>query len=157
MTDPMTSFSSFQSAFAEGEISPQKCRLGENLYMLQDDANGSFRITYAKILNDEVIATVSFVLVEPLNASPCFACGYAVDPEHRNQGVGTALMKDSIAELTQGLAQHVDGQFYIEAVVGLDNLASNKIARNFLENVENSIIDQVSGENAFHYLRLIKL
>lgn len=157
MTDPMTSFRSFQSAFVEGLISPQECRLGQNLYMLQDDANGSLRMTYAKILNRKVIAAVSFVLVEPLNGTPCFACGYSVDPEHRNQGVGTALMEESIAEITRGFGQHVDGQFYIEAVVGVENLPSNKIARKILEDVENQVVDQVSGEDAFRYVRLIEL
>jgi len=157
MTDPMTSFLSFQKEFKNKEIDPQKCQLGENLYMLQDDADGAFRMTYAKITGKEVIAAVSFILVEPLNGSPCFAAGYAVDPGHRKQGIGTSLLKEAIDEITQGLAKHADGHFYIEAVVGVGNTASNKISQNVLKVPGKRIVDQVSGEDAFQYIKLIEL
>ena len=153
----MTSFRSFQEAFSTEQITPQKCRLGENLYMLQDDANGAFRITYAEIIDKEVIAAVSFILVEPLKGSPCFAVGYSVDPSHRRKGIGTSLLKEAIEEMAQGLAKHVDGRFYIEAVVGVVNIASNKISQNVLKVKGKRVVDQVSGEDAFQYIKLIDL
>ena len=59
--------------------------------------------------------------------------------------------------MTQGLAKHVDGQFYIEAVVGVDNTASNKISQNVLKVTGKKVVDQVSGEDASQYIKLIDL
>ncbi len=88
MTDPMTGFRSFQSAFADGRIVPRPCALSSDLYILEDNADGVYRLTYARITGGDVIATISYIVGEPFNSATCFGIGYSVDPVHRNKGVG---------------------------------------------------------------------
>ncbi|GJL43327.1 hypothetical protein TUM17577_45360 [Enterobacter asburiae] len=127
MTDPNEGLISFISAYNAGEIIPAKCTLHDDLYVLQDDANGTPRLTYALIEEGVVKGTAVYVLAEPVEGIPCFALGYAVLEKFRNQGIGSTMVKKSLEEIHQGFKKHIP-TFYVEAVISRTNVASNQIA-----------------------------
>lgn len=154
MTDPHVGLVSFQEALQDGRIHPTACNKQPQLVVLHDDAEGTPRLTYALIEGGIVKATAAYVNVEPIVGIPCFGLGYAVGEPFRKQGLAYDIVEASIDELRHGFRKHIP-QFYIEAIVSVDNLASNKVASRLLTANPDSITDEVSGEPAFHYVRLI--
>jgi hypothetical protein len=55
-----------------------------------------------------------------------------------------------------GLARNGIPEFYIEAIIGSDNVASRKIAEQIISDEPEAITEGQSGLPAFKYLRRIK-
>lgn len=155
MTDPNEGLISFISAFNAGEIIPAKCTLHDDLYVLQDDANGTPRLTYALIEEGAVKGIAVYVLAEPVEGIPCFALGYAVSEKFRNQGIGSIMVKKSLEEIHKGFKKHIP-TFYVEAVISRSNVASNQIAIRTLSSERVECDDCISGEPAFQYLKKLE-
>lgn len=155
MTDPHVGLLSFQEAFRDGRIQPSACIKQPQLVVLHDDAEGTPRLTYAVIEDGIVKAIAVYVRVEPIDGLQCFGLGYAVAEPFRKQGLAYSIVEASIDEIRHGFRKHFP-LFYIEAIVSVENQASNKVAARFLTSKPDSITDEVSGEPAFHYVRLIK-
>jgi hypothetical protein len=85
---------------------------------------------------------------------PCFAIGYAVPQPIRSQGRAKDVVSAAIAELQNGPGRY--GALYIKAVVGTDNLASQRIAEHFISNAPVSIRDKHSGLPALQHVRKIE-
>lgn len=157
MTDPHNGLVSFQAALLGGHIRPRACSQHQDLSFLYDIAETSPRITYALIEDGNVVkALASFVPVDPCDDSPCFAVGYAVAKSFRGQGLAYEILEKSLDEFV-GLSKGKTPRMYIEAVVGADNFASQKVAGRFINDAPDSITDQISGLPALHYMRLIEL
>ena len=103
---------------------------------------------------DMVKATVAFLPAEPLRGERCFQVGYAVAQPFRGQGIASDVLRKSIDEMRQGFKVHMK-QFYIEAVVGTDNLASRRVAEKVLTKDFDEIADKASGLPAVQFVRLI--
>jgi hypothetical protein len=95
-------------------------------------------------------------VTEPVEGVPCFQLGYAVLDSARNAGLGSAIVAKSIEEISDGFKATPLKKFYVEAVVGRDNLPSNKIAAKVLAGKATEITDVFSGEPALRYLRLVE-
>lgn len=81
-----------------------------------------------------------FIPAEPIEGCPCFGAGYAVAEDERGKGIAQAMLESSIQELRNGIRPGLAGQvpgFYVEALVGVDNIASNKVASNVLNDAPN--------------------
>jgi hypothetical protein len=128
MTDPMNALMSFQQALADGEIAPQKCKLHADLLLLVDQPEGSTRFTYALIKSGRVVAVAIFVLADPIEDSPCFNTGYAVDQASRSRGYGGEVTQKAFDELTNGFRRAGIPHLYVEAIVSTENEHSNKHA-----------------------------
>lgn len=155
MTDPTTALLSFQQALADEKISPSPGRWNPDLQVLQDEPNGCLRVTHAKIVGTTAQGIVEYFIVQPVGGIPCFQIGYAVAPSFRRQGIATALLRESMEELKRELQSVGLHEYYLEAVVGVQNVASNKIATLLLSTNPDSITDGVSGEPAFQYLKKV--
>lgn len=153
MTDPMPALLSYVDAFNDGRIEAQACPGQRSLFVTQDQANGSLRLTYARIVEGRVQGIAMYCIVDPVDGIPCLQTGYAVVEYYQNQGVGAALVRDSLAELQPNLHRVGISAFYVEAVVGMDNEPSNRIACSILTDSPQQITDQFSGEPALQYLR----
>ncbi|WP_132537858.1 N-acetyltransferase [Rhizobium sp. PP-F2F-G48] len=129
LVNPADALPSFQSAFESGDIELQKCTKDENLFVHVDQPNGEMRLTYARVEAGKVTALVIYFVAEPMNGIPCFQAGWAVPEAYRNKGRAKQAVKSSLAELEHGFAKRgIIPEFYVEAVVGVDNIASKKVA-----------------------------
>jgi len=154
MIDPSNALESFQHAHQRGLIRLEHGILDPALFLCVDQPNGETRFSYVRFEGKTVAAFVEFVTLEPINGVPCFAIGYAVPQAFRKQGRAKDVVSAAIAELQHGLGRY--GAFYIEAVVGTDNLASQHIAEHLISNAPVSIKDKHSGLPALQYVRKIE-
>ena len=129
MVDMNAAMESFQGALDQGLISPLRGELDDDLHVLQDVAGGLLRITYVYMTNDRVTAFASIAQCDPLEGKPCFQIGYAVDEEHRGQGLAKKITAASMAEFSNGLTRNGANNFVIEAAVDTENEASLAVAR----------------------------
>lgn len=153
MTDPLQALNSFQQDVRRGlpVIPTEKYK---STYVIRDELNEKVRYTYLKIEHGRVKAIAMFVTAGFIKGIPCFQTGYAVPVTYRNRGWATQILKEGIDELQQGFSAHGHGDFYIEAVVGVDNIASQHVAQKVLgQSVPTT--DEPSGQPALTYLRRI--
>ncbi|HCH7782536.1 GNAT family N-acetyltransferase [Pseudomonas aeruginosa] len=160
MANPFLALASFQQAFLSGEIKPQLCQGHNELHVFQDEPEpGEKRLTYALIaLTGKVRGYAIFVPADPIEGCPCFGVGYAVAEDERGQGIAQAMLESSIQELRKGLGPRLSARFpgfYVEAMVALDNIASNKVALNVLNSAPEETTEEISGERAFRYERFV--
>ncbi|HSD16074.1 MAG TPA: GNAT family N-acetyltransferase [Thermomonas sp.] len=151
MTDPSNALASLQAAFEQGGLSFAEGRVDPNLRFYLDTDLGVPRFVYCQLDGRVVSAYACFVPVDQLEGLPCFQVGYAVPEPYRGQGRATNVVNAGIVELRNGFSGYPP--FWVEAVVGLDNLASQKVAAKILTTDCNPITDQVSGLPALQYLR----
>lgn len=157
IVDPHIGFESFQQALRDGTIAPVLCEGHSDLYMVLDEPEqGVKRLTYAVISGASAKAYAVYIQAEDLEGKPCFGVGYATDGNYRNQGIATALVSESMAELYKGIAPHLRRPgIYVEAIVGVDNFASQKVASRTLSTEPEPTKDSVSGEPALHYVKYL--
>ena len=153
MTNPMDALTSFQQALLDGEIQPQKGELHDDLLVLVDHPRGVPRFTYALTLQGQVIAAAIFVQADPIDGSPCFNAGYAVDLAHRSKGYGKAITQKAFAELTNGFKRTKMPHLYVEAIVSTSNEHSKKLAYDLFSNKPTPCTDGESGQPALQYLK----
>lgn len=156
MTDPHEGLVRFQQAYNDGLIAPRACALHKELCVLNDEPTpGSPRLTYSLIKDGQVKATVVYVMDDPYQGLPCFGVGYAVALPYRKQGLAAIVLEKSIDEMRHGFRKLIP-KFYIEAIVGVNNVASQKVAARVLSQTPISITDQVSNQPALQYFKLIE-
>lgn len=158
MVDPHIGFVSFQEAVRAGTIQLAKCASHPDLYMFHDTPEpGVQRLTYALVTGDLAKAYAVYVLAEPLNGKPCFGVGYATDVEYRGQGVATEVVRLSMADLQKNMASKLRSPgFYVEAIIGADNLASQAVAARTLNDKPKQTKDKESGQPALQYVKLLR-
>lgn len=155
MTDPTNALNSFQEHLHGLPI--QQCELDKNLYVHVDSPSGpdSLRFTYVRIDNGTVTALVMLALGEPLKDGPCFELGYAV-PEHlRGQGRAQSAVRAALAEIKHGFGRAGAKPFNVQAIVGRDNLASQRVAIAALSPAPEDCTDSVSGLPALRFLHQV--
>lgn len=149
MTDPHDALPSLQAAFAAKQLAVQRCTFDRGMWVHQDKINGKVRIAYIRNEDSTVVAFATFVQGQPFEGAPCFDAGWATLTSHRGKGLATRTVKAALVELTEGFRPY--GPFWVEAVVGLDNLASQKVAEGAMEVEGEQITDSVSGLPALMY------
>ena len=155
MTDPSDAMTSFQEALRLGEIPLRPGAVDPELYVFADNPMGSSRLTYVRLDGQTVTAFASFVASEPIDGLPCLQLGYAVPESFRGGGRAGEIVEAAIADIRVGLGRNGVPAFYIEAVVGKDNLPSQRVAERAISDSPTEITDSVSGLPARHYLRKI--
>lgn len=131
----------------------QRGKLDRSLYVVSDDVNGHHRLSYMKLRDRTILALVQFVNIDPLDGIPYFQTGYAVPENFRHQGFGKVAFKAALDEMALGIGRF--GDFYVEAIVGVENLVSQKISESVLGGPPQEIQDSLSGKPALRYLRRI--
>lgn len=153
IVDPTDSLKSFQHALTNGLIRLSSCVVHPKMKVLMDDANGTPRITYAFVQGETVKGVAIYVPADPVEGKPCFGVGYAVADEFKKHGVGTKLLTASIEEMQHGFRNSFS-EFYVEAIIGVDNQASNKLASKVLSVAPESGQDSHSGKPINQYMKL---
>ncbi|RML67910.1 GNAT family N-acetyltransferase [Pseudomonas syringae] len=157
IANPHIGFVSYQAALRDGIIKPLRCYSHPDLYMMQDHpATGVLRITYAFHSGKVAKAYAVYIQADPIEGKPCFGVGYATAENYRNRGLATEILKASMEELRQGLSRHMpEPGFYVEAIVGVENQASQRVAARTLCDAPDAIEDSESGLPALHYIKLV--
>lgn len=128
MTDPTNALQSFQQALLHGGIQLQPGVLDRDIYVYFDRPNGGSRFTYVRLAGTTVTAFVEFASCEAIEGTTCFAIGYAVPEAYRNQGRAKNAIRAAISEMQHGLGRIGLSVFYVEAIVGVDNKPSQRVA-----------------------------
>ena len=131
------------------------CKVNADLKMYYDRPNGCHRFTFVKTENNIIKSFATFVIVEPINDILTLSLGYAVPENFRGLGLAAEIVEKSIRELQAEFTGKGVSSFYIESVVGVKNIASQKISSRLLTSECEEIIDSVSGEKAYYYLRQV--
>ncbi|HBN8007324.1 TPA: N-acetyltransferase [Pseudomonas aeruginosa] len=157
ITDPHNALVSFQKALLSGTIKPKRCKVCRELYFLRDKPTpDTIRMTYAQVVGRQVKALAMYVEVAPYEGKRCFNVGYAVAVPYRKQGLAKALLTSSLEEFSGLLAKELaEPGFYVEAVVGVDNEPSKRVAGQFFTEPKETV-DGVSGLPALHYIKLVE-
>lgn len=154
MADPHEGMISFQLALRAGilELGPVSNQQG--LFSHFDvPSPGVNRLTYVRLSEDRrtVKAFLSCVMNGKIDGFPCIAVGYAVPENSRNQGYAKQILRDVIDDQIHQWRSSGGGMLYIEAVIDVTNLPSQRVAEAVLSNERESIIDTASGKPAFRY------
>lgn len=155
MTDPSNALQSLQAELLRvGVTQLQRGVLDRDLRVHFDKPDGGLRVTYVRLDGSTVTAFVEFASCEPIERTPCYAVGYAVPEKYRNQGRAKEILKAALSEMQRGFGRL--GAFYVEAIVGADNRASQRVAEQVISGAPEAITDKVSGLPAFRYVRRIE-
>lgn len=149
MIDPHDALPSLQAAFAAKQLLLNRCSFDRGMWLHQDTVNGKVRLTYIRHEGPTVVAFATFVQGQPLEGSPCFDAGWATLASHRGRGLATVTVRAALVEMTEGFGAF--GPFFVEAVVGTDNPASQKVAERGMGVEGQGITDSVSGLPAMLY------
>ncbi|HDS1721730.1 N-acetyltransferase [Pseudomonas putida] len=155
LTDPMDALVSLQQAVRRG-FPTDPTGQGKDIRVVHDNPNGIPRYTYARIEHGRVKAIAILHVHAPIDGIACFALGYAVPEAYRNRGWAKQIVEAGIQELSAGLGRHGVEQFYVEAVVGQDNIASQRVANAVVSSEHTEGTDSESGLPVFSYTRLVK-
>jgi hypothetical protein len=153
MVDPMDALVKLQDAVDNGLVVLQAGDIHPDVGVWMDEPAGKTRFTYARVAGRKVEAIALFAHNGSIEGTPCFQIGYAVIESMRQRGIGSELAAKGIAEMRHGFGKHGAKRFYVEAVVGLENIASNMLAKRLLSDAPETIIDAFSGESALRYVK----
>ena len=155
MVDPHAGMISFQSALLSGLIDLRPVPHHSDLFVHLDEPEpGTRRITYVRLTNhgQTVVGFVSFVMNGLIDGSPCFAAGYAVPEDFRRRGHAKRVFKDATQEMVFLAGRNGVKVIYIEAVIDMKNIASQRVAESVLAGAErDEITDTLSGKLACRY------
>lgn len=157
MTDPSDALALYQQAFVAGAIPLQPGTLDRDLFVGVDQPNGNVRFSYMRVNGRTLSALVMFAQSRLVDGYPCFSVGYAVPEAYRRRGLASSSLAAGLAELEHGLRRASIPQIHVEAVIGADHTASQKVAEVIFPDPPKEIVDSVSGLPAFHYIRKITL
>lgn len=153
MTDPSEALTSFQLALKAGSLELQRCSLAPQVFVHLDHPDGKPRFTYASVESSIVTALAIFVATESIAGKPCFQVGYAAPKAYRNQGRTRKLVAAAIAEMRLGFSRTPMKSFFIEAIVGIDNIPSQHVAKAAITESCEDVVDGASGLPAVRFLR----
>ncbi len=154
MTNPMDALESLQFELSRG-FTLKQCELHSDLKMIYDLADGVPRFTYVKIESGIIKSYAALILAEPLDGKTCFTIGYATPNKFQSLGLATEIVEKSIEELRFGLQRANVKEFHIEAVISVNNISSQKVANKSISKEREQITDEVSGEDAYYYKKLV--
>lgn len=158
IVDPHVGFVSFKQAVKDGDVTLVPCAGYSDLFFMTDNPeDGEPRLTYGRIVDGVVQGYAVYVHTDPLEGNYCFSVGYATDIEHRGKGVATQLLKDTMQELYKGMQPHLgEHGLCVDALVGLDNPASQRVAAKVFDVEPERTSDNESGEPALWYVKQVQ-
>ena len=156
MINPMDGMVSFQQALLDGEIDVVDGSIDTKVAVYMDRPQGQMRLTYVRLSPSKIVQAMAiFAPVEPIERLPTFQVGYAVPPEYRGKGLAKAIVESGIAELKNGFGRNGIKTFWVEAVVGADNLVSQRVAEAVISKLGKPTTDTHSGVAALQYTRKV--
>ncbi|MEB2778129.1 GNAT family N-acetyltransferase [Algoriphagus sp. D3-2-R+10] len=126
MTDPSNALRSFQKELLKIPI--QLGTIYRELYVHMDQPEEKIRLTYVRLKNGTITSFVNFVQHTPIESTPCFQIGFAVPEKSRNRSLATETVRMALSEMEHGFKQTPLATFFVEAIVGVENTPSQRVA-----------------------------
>ena len=155
MPDIEVAMHSFEEALKGRVISINNCELDKKLFLHLDRPNGEVRLTYVRLDRGNVTTMVQIVQAEPFKGDRVFNVSWSVPRDLRRQGRATQTFLAALREFRHGMTRNGLKTFWVEAVVGQDNFASQRVAEKVITAQAIPITDNFAGEPALQYLRRI--
>jgi hypothetical protein len=155
MVDPMTALTSFQTALTRGQLLLEPGRLHPEISTHFDVRPDVFRVTYARIEGRDALAIAMIARKGQKDGLPCFQVGYAVKEKSRGKGLATEVLTKGIAEFRNGFGPLGGANYFLEAVVAVDNEPSKRVASKVISQAPTPCTDAYSGEEALYYVRRV--
>lgn len=156
MTDPTPAMESMEAAIKGRRLQLDRCHYDREMGAFADQVNGMTRLAYVRLDDQGVAAFVNLVLTDVIDGVPSFQAGVAVPERNRRRGYAKALLEAVIKEMAYGYGKTPMKAFTVEAVVSVDNVASNAVCRAVLSETPEAITDHPTGEPALHYVRRVE-
>lgn len=153
LVNPMDALRTFEPALRRGELDVQRGVVDPSLMIHMDMPQGIWRITYAKLRDNAVIGIAIIIPADHEKGLPVFQIGYAVPQQLRKRGIAKELARSAIEEFSAGMARNGIVHFFLEAMVGVKNVASQKVAQDVIGGEPRPTIDSNSGEEILQYLK----
>jgi RimJ/RimL family protein N-acetyltransferase len=128
--------------------------LDDKLFLHIDRPGDDVRLTYVRLDGQTVTAFIQFIPTEPVDGEMCFSVGWAVPEELRGQGRAAEAFLVALKEMREGFSQKVNS-FWIEGIVEMDNLASQRVAARVISASPKPSVDGEAGVPILQYLRHI--
>lgn len=157
IVNPMDAFITFQPALDAGEIQLERGRIDRDAYVLFDQPAGEPRFTYVRLEDGIATAMAQIVFAEPFEGKRVAQLGYAVLEHLRGQGRAKDIARAAMTEFTNGVRANGWGEFYFEAMVGIDNPASLAVAQAVMPVEPNDTVDEEADEPALQFMMLVPL
>lgn len=154
LPDIEIALASFQSALDDGRIEISPGQLETDVHTLVDDADGSPRFTFVKLEGARVSAMVQMMAADPYEGEPCFGVSWVVPADLRGQGRAGAMLLAAVREFRHQASSRLP-VFWIEAVVGVHNLPSQRVAEKVIASEGSRSVDDEAGVPIFQYFRRI--
>ncbi|WP_433884872.1 hypothetical protein [Pseudomonas vranovensis] len=154
MADPYVGMLSFQKAMEAGELDISLVTNHQDLYSHIDRPEpGTTRLTYVRLSENQKVvqAFVACIINGQVNGHPCVAVGYAVPENLRSRGNAKKVLRDVIGDQIYQAGCMGFSELYVEAVVDVTNIESQRVAEAVLSGSRESITDRASGCPAFRY------
>jgi RimJ/RimL family protein N-acetyltransferase len=158
VVDPTEALVSFQKELRREAIVLQRCELDRELFVHLDYPHGSEkapRFTYARIKHNKVVALVMLFPVEPLEGTMCFQIGVAVPEKYRGHGRAKDAMSAALREFRHGWAKCNAPDYYLEALVDCENVASQHVAAATISATPKMITDKGTGRKGLQYIQKV--
>ena len=156
MTDPTRAMLSIEQEIKGGRLQLNRCHYDPSMGAYADEVLGTTRFAYVRLDDQGVGAFANLVRTDPLHGLTCYQVGMAVPPRNRGKGYAKAIVELAIKEMAYGFGGTPLIEFYVEAIVGVDNAASNAVCRSVLSDKPENIVDGPTGEPALHYTRKVR-
>jgi predicted acetyltransferase len=154
MTDPHDGMVSFQQALRAGMIELARVPDYQDLFIHFDvPTPGVHRLTYVRLSKDRrtVKAFLACIMNGEIDGFPCVSVGYAVPVSERNKGRAKQILRDAINDQIRQATDNDIEAIYIEAVIDVTNITSQRVAEAVMGVRHESITDSVSGRPAVRY------
>ena len=155
LPDVSSALKSFQQALAANAIPVQRGDLDREMLVHMDRPNGETRLTYARVSGRTVVVLIQFIPSDPYESEPCFNVGWAVAEAYQGQGRAREAVVAALKEMRNGFTRAGMKAFWVEAIVGKDNVASQRLAEKVLSAPIKKSADSFSGDPIVQYLRRI--
>jgi hypothetical protein len=143
--DPMTGFKTLEQAFRNG-WRMKRVPFTEGLFFEKDIALGAERFTYANLVKLKVQQIVVLNGNEPLNGLPCFGLFYGTLESLRGAGLTIPFVKLCLEQFYKDLHKTYCREFYIEALVEVDNFPSIAICKHLFGEPAETATDSNTGQ-----------
>lgn len=149
--DPSIALQMFQDSL--DRLSLQPGATDPELFMYLDQPEGRTRMSFARLQDRTVITLVMFIEAQASGGAPRFLVFYAVREAYRNQGRAKRTLAAAIREMEHGCALTGVDALLLEAVVGPDNIAAQRVAAQVFAREPVAITDPATGLPALAYAR----